>query len=312
MAKLTTPDWITIPLERYAESDRRGARRVRILRECAMLASSETGIRQATLNYLGLLGVMFAMVLFSSVTMRTKPIHGQVPQMTQWVWVPIALFIVLIATLSILTQAMIILRVSTVMRGSPAPQAFLARQAWSKLWGLTLFAMVSVLARMVRSGLLLIAWIPPARRLRHQGRLWEVRQTTYLGFACKTLEHGSARSAIERGVFIANARWGQGARGLPTLGRPLLLISLPLLILGGGLGLLGFRALGLVAALLGLAFSGLVLTVCLACYSIAISVFALGGLATFGFRAEDLDAAFQPGPDGLPELPNPQEGPKVM
>jgi len=311
MARLGTPDWITMPLDRYSEGEGRGARRLRIIRECTQMATSETGVRQATVSYLGAIGTMFAIVLFSSVLMRGASSHGQAAQITVWVWIPIAVFILAVAVLGIFTQAMIILRISTVMRGSPAPQAFLARHAWAKLFSLTAFALLSIFARMARLALFFVAWIPAARRLRHQGRLFEMRQSTYLGFACKTLDHGTARSAIKRGIAISSGRWGEGAREVPTLGKPLLIISLPLITLGGIFALLNFRALGLLTALLGISISGLVLTVCLGCYAIAIYVFAVGGPPAFGFRAEDLDAAFLPGPAGRPELQVPEQGPET-
>ena len=304
MAGISTPAFISVPLERYLERDSARARRLRILRESVSLAFDEPGIRQAVVTYTATLGVLLTVVLFSALTMRSTPMHGEEAKLTAWIWIPIGIYVTAVALLSVLGQAMVIMRVNSIMLGSPAPQRFLVRHAWQKLPGLLGFAAITLLARIARALLWPLSFIPAAARLRREGAIWRWRQTTYIGFAAKALEHGTAAAAMRRGITITEARWGQGAREVSTLTAPVVLAGLPLLLLGGAFALLGFRSLGLLTALAGTTLIGLLLSVGLGCYAVAVYVFALGGPPAFGFRQDDLAGAFTGG------APLPPRGPE--
>lgn len=298
MAVLSTPEFISVPFERYLERDSPGARRLRILRESVALAFDEPGIRQATVTYLATLGVLLTAVLFSALTMRSAPSPGHEAKLTAWIWIPIGVYLVAISLLTVLSQAMVIMRVNSVMLGSPAPQRFLVRHAWQKVGGLLGFAITALLARVARLLLWPLGFIPAVSRMRREGVVWRWRQTTYVGFAAKALEHGNAAAAMRRGIAIAEARWGADAREVSTLTRPVMLAGLPIVLLGVGFALLGFRSLGLLTALAGTTVTGLLLTLGLGCYSVAVYIFALDGPPAFGFREDDLSGAFSTGTPG--------------
>lgn len=295
MASFSAPAFVAVPFERYLERTTPRARRLRILRESVALAFDEPGIRQSMVTYAATLGVLLTGVLFCAITLRSSPLNGQEARLTAWIWIPIGIYVLAVALLTVLAQAMVIQRVNSVMLGSPAPQRFLARHARQKLLGLSGFAATSLLARIGLSVLWPLAFIPAVGRLRRGGRAWRWRQTTYIGFATKALEHGSAAAAVRRGIAITEGRWGQGAREVSTLTAPVVLAGLPLLLLGSTFALLGFRSLGLLTALAGVTVAGTLLAVGLGCYAVAVYIFALGGPPAFGFRAEDLAGAFTGG-----------------
>lgn len=304
MATLAAPEFIRVPFERYLERDSPRARRLRILRESVLLAFSEPGIRQVTVTYVVTLGVLLTGVLFSAITMRGTPTNGQEAKLTAWIWLPIGLYVAATVLLTVLSQAMVILRVNSVMLGSPAPQSFLARHAWQKVLALMGFAATSLVARVARALLWPLSFIPAVREARTRGAIWRWRQTTYIGFAAKALEHGSVAAAVRRGITITEARWGVGASEVSTLTAPVVLAGLPLLLLGGAFALLSFRSLGLLTALTGVSLTGLLLSVALGCYSVAVYVYALGGPPAYGFREDDLARAFEGG-----ELPREEPEP---
>jgi hypothetical protein len=197
---------------------------------------------------------------------------------------------IVIAVVSIVAQATIIIRVVSLLRGQPITNSRALAMALAKSPQLIVFALAGYVVRFVIRSILRKSFFG-AIFGAGVGAAWEI--ATFFAVPVIVLENAGPFAAVRRSLTLCRQRWGEEVVGKGAFGLIVLLGLGILTVIGAVLGFL-FAPLGLAVAALGLVALLVVTTVAAAAFQAALYLFATTGRPPAGYTPDDLMAAFGP------------------